>query len=44
MRNLTRLLLLVAIVATIGCDRVTRRMAAETLAGTEGRSYLADTV
>jgi signal peptidase II len=40
----SRLLLLVAIVATIGCDQVTKRMASASLAGTSGRSYLAGTV
>jgi signal peptidase II len=36
--------LLVAMVATIGCDRVTKHFAATTLAGTSRRSFLADTV
>ena len=39
-----RLALIVAIVATIGCDRVTKHVAATTLAGTPSRSFLADTV
>jgi len=39
-----RLVLLIAIVATIGCDRVTKHMAATTLADAPGRSFLADTV
>lgn len=39
-----RLLLLVAIGATIGCDRVTKHIAATTLADTPGRSFLADTL
>src|SRR5580704_7280413 len=39
-----RLALLVAIGATIGCDRVTKHVAATTLAGTPGRSFLADIV
>jgi signal peptidase II len=39
-----RAALLIAIVATIGCDRVTKHVAATTLAGTPGRSFLADTV
>ena len=39
-----RLALLVAIGATIGCDRVTKHVAATTLAGTPGRSFLADMV
>jgi signal peptidase II len=33
-----------AIVATISCDRVTKHVAAENLAGTSDRSYLSDTV
>ena len=39
-----RLVLLVAIGATIGCDRVTKHIAATTLAEEPGRSFLADTV
>jgi signal peptidase II len=39
-----RLLLLIAIGATIGCDRVTKHIAATTLADTPGRSFLADTL
>jgi len=39
-----RLLLLVAISATIGCDRVTKHVATTMLAGAPNRSYLADTV
>jgi hypothetical protein len=31
------------LVATIGCDRVTKRFAVETLAGTPDRSFLAGT-
>jgi signal peptidase II len=38
-----RLVLLIAIGATIGCDRVTKHIAATTLAGTPSRSFLADT-
>ena len=38
------LLLLFAIVATIGCDQVTKRMATSSLAGTSGRSYLGGVV
>ncbi len=38
-----RLVLLIAIVATIGCDRVTKHIAATTLSGTPSRSLLADT-
>ena len=39
-----RLVLLVAVLATIGCDRVTKHVAEATLAGMPGRSYLGDTV
>jgi signal peptidase II len=39
-----RMALFAAIVATIGCDQVTKTMAARTLAGTGPRSFLADTV
>src|SRR5262245_32004306 len=39
-----RLVLLIAIGATIGCDRATKHIAATTLSGTVGRSFLADTV
>jgi len=38
-----RLVLLIAIGATIGCDRVTKHIAATTLSGTQSRSFLADT-
>lgn len=38
-----RLVLLIAIGATIGCDRVTKQMAATTLAGAPSQSFLADT-
>jgi signal peptidase II len=38
-----RLVLLIAICATIGCDRVTKHIAATTLSGTQSRSFLADT-
>jgi signal peptidase II len=40
----SRLVLFVAIGATIGCDRVTKHVAATTLSGTPSRSFLADTV
>jgi len=43
-RTLAHLLLLIAIVATIGCDQVTKRMATSSLAGTSGRSYLGGVV
>jgi signal peptidase II len=39
-----RLVLLAAIAATIGCDRVTKHVAATTLSGAPSRSFLADTV
>jgi signal peptidase II len=39
-----RLLLLLAIVATIGCDRVTKHAAVTTLAGAPAQSFMADTV
>ena len=38
-----RLVLLIAIGATIGCDRVTKYVAATTLAEAPARSFLADT-
>ena len=37
-------MLLVAVLATIGCDRVTKHVAETTLAGMPGRFYLGDTV
>ncbi len=43
-RLTTHLLLLLAIVATIGCDQVTKRMATSSLPGTSGRSYLGGAV
>ncbi len=43
-RLATELLRVAAIVTTIGCDRVTKRIAVETLAGGPERSFLADTV
>lgn len=43
-RTLAHVLLLVAVVVTIGCDQVTKRMATSTLAGTTGRSYLGGVV
>jgi len=39
-----QLVLLVAVVSTIGCDRVTKHVATTALAGVSTRSYLADTV
>jgi signal peptidase II len=38
------LLLLALIVATVGCDRATKALASEHLAGQPARSYLGDTV
>jgi signal peptidase II len=38
----SRLVLVLAVLGTIGCDRVTKHLAADALAG--GRSYLGDTV
>jgi signal peptidase II len=43
-RPLLHLLLLAVLVATIGCDRVTKRMATDTLAGAPGRAFLAGVV
>jgi len=43
-RVITYGVMTVVLVATIGCDRVTKRMAAEALAGAGERSFLADTV
>jgi signal peptidase II len=40
----SRLGLLVAVVGTIGCDRVTKQLASSVLAGMPSRSYLADTI
>jgi signal peptidase II len=39
-----QLVLITAVVATIGCDRVTKHVAETTLADRPARSYLADTV
>ena len=39
-----RFLLAVGIVVTIGCDRVTKHVAATALAGTAGHSFLSDMV
>ena len=39
-----RVVLLLAVVGTIGCDRVTKHLAAVTLADSPSRSYLGDTV
>ena len=39
-----RLVLVLAIAATISCDRATKHLAATTLAGAPAQSFLADTV
>lgn len=39
-----RLVLVVAVLGTIGCDRVAKHVATATLAGQPSRSYLADTI
>jgi len=39
-----RLTLLITMIATVGCDHVTKHFASGTLQGTPGRSFLADTV
>jgi signal peptidase II len=39
-----RITLIVAVLSTIGCDRVTKHAATTMLAGAPSRSYLADTV
>jgi signal peptidase II len=43
-RQLSRVIILVACLATIGCDRITKQAAATILADSPDRSYLADTV
>lgn len=43
-RWVPRLVLVVAILGTIGCDRVTKHLATATLADQPSRSYLADTI
>lgn len=39
-----RLLVLIAVLGTVGCDQVTKHVARSMLAGAPGRSYLADTI
>jgi signal peptidase II len=39
-----RLVLIGAVLGTIGCDRITKHVAATTLAGVPGRAYVAETV
>jgi len=43
-RIFLQVLLVVCVVGTIGCDRLTKRMATDRLAGAPSRSFLADTV
>ena len=43
-RTIGRVVLIVAALAAVGCDRVTKHVATTMLAGMPGRSYLADTV
>jgi lipoprotein signal peptidase len=43
-RSGARLVLVLAIVGTIGCDRVTKQVAVTTLAGTPAHSFLSDTI
>src|SRR5262245_34186004 len=44
MRTTARMLALLLMLTTIGCDRVTKHLAATKLAGNPARSYLSDTV
>jgi signal peptidase II len=39
-----RLALILLVVTTVGCDRVTKHLATTRLEGTPGKSYLADTI
>jgi len=43
-RTAVRFTLLLAVIATIGCDRVTKHIALETLSGGGVHTYLADTI
>jgi signal peptidase II len=43
-RTTARIVLLLAVAMTIGCDHVTKRMAVESLAGEPARSFLSDTI
>ena len=43
-RSASRLVLVLAVLGTIGCDRVTKHLAEGALAGAPGRSYLGDMV
>ena len=44
LKIVTRLMLAAAMVLTIGCDRVTKHIASETMAGGAERTYLGDTL
>ena len=43
-RLASRALVVLFVIGTIGCDRMTKRLATEALAGSPGRAFLADTV
>jgi signal peptidase II len=43
-RTAVRITLLLAVIATIGCDRVTKHIALEALSGSGVHTYLADTI
>ena len=43
-RTTVRFIVFIAVVSTIGCDRLTKHIASEALAGGEVRTYLADTI
>src|SRR5437667_8756694 len=44
MKTAGKVLLLILVVSTIGCDRVTKHLAKSTLAGAPPQSYFADTL
>src|SRR3989442_11183826 len=44
MKTAGKVLLLILVVTTIGCDRVTKHLATTSLAGAPPRSYFADTL
>jgi signal peptidase II len=43
-RSASRLVLVIALLGTIGCDRITKHLATNALSGMPSRSYLAETV
>jgi signal peptidase II len=43
MTRIARIVLFLAVAATISCDRISKHVAVNTLAGNPGRSFLADT-